>query len=97
MEFPEVWTRVPQSAPSLRKEVLPQRNRPRRGCREEHEFWEPSPGWPIQGHQKDLLLVLPDLAQGLCKKAHWGKRILEQVPGPAVCQASVPRVPSVRE
>ncbi len=30
--------------------------------------------------------VLHDLAQCLCKKAHWGKRILAKAPQPAVCQ-----------
>jgi len=30
----------------------------------------------MRRNQHDLFLVLPDLAQGLCKKAHWGKRIL---------------------
>ncbi len=66
---------VPVGAPSLRKEIPPQRNLPRRGCREEHQFREPSPIGPVWGYQEDLLLVLPDLAQCLCKKAHWGKRI----------------------
>ena len=37
-------------------------------------------------NQKDLLVVLPDLAQGLCEKAHWGKRILAEAPRPAVRQ-----------
>ncbi|XDV25371.1 hypothetical protein PO909_029296 [Leuciscus waleckii] len=40
----------------------------------------------MRRNQNDLLLVLPDLAQGLCKKAHWGKRILAEAPWPAVCQ-----------
>ncbi len=31
-ELQRVWTRVPKGAPSLRKQILPQRNRPRRGC-----------------------------------------------------------------
>ena len=35
--------------------------------------------------QNDLLLVLPDLAQGLRKKAHWGERIFA-TPRPAVRQ-----------
>ncbi len=30
MEFPQVWTWVPEGAPSLRKQILPQRNRPGR-------------------------------------------------------------------
>ncbi len=47
IEFPQVWTRVPEGAPSVRKQILPQRNRPERGCREEHEFREPGPVGPI--------------------------------------------------
>ncbi|CAM4659801.1 unnamed protein product [Leuciscus chuanchicus] len=31
----------PKGALSLRKQVLPQRDAPGRGCHEEHEFWEP--------------------------------------------------------
>ena len=85
MEVPKIGTRVPQGAPSLRKEVLPQRYGPRRCCREESEFGEPGPGGPVRRDQNDLLLVLPDLAQGLRKKAHWGKRIFA-TPRPAVRQ-----------
>ncbi len=56
--------------------VLPQRNGPRRGCREENEFGKPGLGGPERRDQQDLLLVLPDLAQCLCEQAHWGKCIL---------------------
>ncbi len=38
MEVPEIWTQVPYGAEPLRKEVLPQRDAPGRGFREEHEF-----------------------------------------------------------
>ncbi len=31
--------------------------------------------WASKAQQKDLFLVLPDLAQGLCEKAHWRKLI----------------------
>ncbi|XDV17808.1 hypothetical protein PO909_023623 [Leuciscus waleckii] len=77
---------VPEGAPSLRKEVLSQRNWLGRCCCEEYDFGVSSPVGPMRRKQKDLLLVLPDLAQELCKKAHWGKRILAEAPQPAVRQ-----------
>ncbi|XDV15103.1 hypothetical protein PO909_015243 [Leuciscus waleckii] len=70
----------------MREKVFPQRNRPRRGCREKHELCKPSPVGPIRRNEQDLLLVLPDLAQCLCERAHWGKRIFAKALGPAVCQ-----------
>ncbi len=50
----------------------------RRGCHEEHEFRKPGPGRPIRHNQKDLFLVLTDLAQCLCEKAHWGSANLRK-------------------
>ncbi|XDV44702.1 hypothetical protein PO909_012943 [Leuciscus waleckii] len=38
----------------------------------------------MRRNQYDLLLVLPDLAKGLCKKAHWGKRIFAEAPRTSV-------------
>ncbi len=76
MKVPQIWTWVPYGAEPLRKEVLPQRNAPGRGCREENEFGKPGPGGPVRHDQQDVLLVLPDLAQCLCEQAHWGKCIL---------------------
>ncbi len=76
MKVPQIWTRVPYGAEPLRKEVLPQRNVPGRGCCEENEFGTPGLGGPVRRDQQDLLLVLRDLAQCLCEQAHWGKRIL---------------------
>ncbi len=61
-------------------------NLPGRSCREEHKFWGPGPIGPGRCHKQDLLLLLPDLAQHLCKKAHWGGCIFAQAPHPAVCQ-----------
>ncbi len=75
MEVPEIWTRVPHGAEPLRKKVLPQRDVPGRGCCEELEFRKPGPGGLVRRNQQDLFLILPDLAQCLCEKAHWGKRI----------------------
>ncbi len=97
MEVPQVWTRVPNGAEPLRKEVLPQRNGPGRGCREENEFGKPGPGGPERRDQQDLLLVLPDFAQCLCEQAHWGNAYLHRDRGQLCASASVPRVPSVRE
>ncbi len=48
----------------------------RRSCHEEHEFRKPGPGGPRRRNRQDLFLVLADLAQCLCEKAHWGKRKL---------------------
>ncbi len=85
------WCRAPE------KEVLPQRNGPGRGCREENEFGKPGPGGPERRDQQDLLLVLPDFAQCLCEQAHWGNAYLHRARGQLCASASVPRVPSVRE
>ncbi len=41
MEVSQVWMRVPYDAEPLRKEVLPQRNGPGRGCCKEVEFGKP--------------------------------------------------------
>ncbi len=65
----------------------------RRGCHEEHEFRKPGPGRPIRRNQQDLFLVLADLAQCLCEKAHWGKRKLAEAQGQLCASASVPRGP----
>ncbi len=97
MEVPQVWTRVPNGAEPLRKEVLPQKNGPGRGCRGENEFGKPGPGGPERRDQQELLLVLPDFAQCLCEQAHWGNAYLHRARGQLCASASVPRVPSVRE
>lgn len=86
MEVLKVWAWVPNCAPSQRKEVLPQRNLPGRGCRQEHELRKSSMGGPVWHNQQDLSFVLPDLTQRLCKQAHWGKHMLAQTAGPAVSQ-----------
>ncbi len=39
-----------RGCPISEKQILPQRNRPGRGCREEHEFREPGPSGPIWSH-----------------------------------------------
>ncbi len=59
---------MPYGAKPLSKEVLPQRNAPGRGFHEENEFGKPGPGGPVRRNQQDLLLVLIDLAQCLCKQ-----------------------------
>ncbi len=47
-----------------------QRNLPRVGCPEEHQFREPSLSGPVRRHEQDLPLVLPDLAQCLTGGTH---------------------------
>lgn len=69
----------------LRKKVFPQGNS-RGMSHEEHEVREPGTGVPIGCKQQYLLIVLPDLAQSLCKEAHWGEGILGETPGQAVHQ-----------
>ncbi len=56
MEVPQVWTWVPNGAEPLRKEVLPQRNAPGRGCREENEFGKPGPGGPCTASSSRQLM-----------------------------------------
>ncbi len=93
MEVPQVW-RWCQMVPSpWERIVLPQRNGPGRGCREENEFGrKPGPGGPERRDQQDLLLVLPDFAQCLCEQAHWGNAYLHRARGQLCASASVPRV-----
>ncbi len=92
LPHPVIWTRVPRCR-------APEKGGPssegcaRRGCHEEHEFRKPGPGRPIRRNQQDLFLVLADLAQCLCEKAHWGKRKLAEAQGQLCASASVPRGP----
>lgn len=60
LEVPEFLTQMPNGAPSLREEVLPQGDLPGRGCHKEHQVLESGMGGPA-GHSHQQLLVLLDL------------------------------------
>ncbi len=67
MKVPQIWTRVPYGGEPLRKEVLPQRNGPGRGCREENEFGKPgrvaaegaNPFRKERQDRSDVMLIRP--------------------------------------
>ncbi len=54
-----IWCQAPErGGPSRGKDLL---------CHEGNEFGKPGPAGPMGRNQQDLLLVLPELAQCLCK------------------------------
>ncbi len=97
MEVPQVWTRVPNGAEPLRKEVLPQRNAPGRGCREENEFGKQVQVGQNGATSRTCSSSSLTLHRVCASRLTGGNAYLHRARGQLCASASVPRVPSVRE
>ncbi len=79
MDVPEIWRWVPYGVVPLRKEVLPQRDMPGRGCCEEHEFRKPGPDGPVRRNQQDLFLASLTLHSVCVRRLTGGNAYLRRV------------------
>ncbi len=83
---------MPEGAPSLRKQILPKRNRPGRGCHEEHEFQEPSPVGQYGATNKACFSSSQILHSFCASRLTGGNAFFAQAPGAScvpvhLCQA----------
>ncbi len=97
MEFPQVWMRVPKGATSLRKQILPQRNQPGRGCCEDHEFREKGPVGQYGATNRTCSSSSLSLQSVCARRLTEGNAYLCRSWGQLCASASVPSVSSDRE